>query len=444
MKKRLVSLLGGMSMLGLVTGCQNYSSLSTPDATQIIAENIVSLSNILEGDISYRMVVEGFDWGAGTTALIIDLGDQQVNSSMLDVNDFEVSVFRQNQGGTYEERTILSVYTSDAYGNESTTASSFITIELEVTPQSGNPFFFFFDAGVMGNMWADPYAHTITYRGTELSPVQTGRIMPLTDKFNLDGEFTGSDGVSIQYAYFQPQASESQPLIVWLHGAGEGSLDGTVGTEILLLGNRVTQLVAPEIQDILGGAYILTPQTGTRWLNSGDWAHVDGQSKYETALIELIETFIANNPNIDTDRVYIGGGSNGGFMALRVLFSRPDLIAASLPICIYFDPSAISEEEIAKVVDIPMWLVHDINDPTTPFEHTESLYNRLLAAGATNVHLTYTDGIYDTTGQFFDEEGNPHRFHDHWTWVPVLNNEVETEIDGQTITIFEWLAAQSR
>jgi predicted esterase len=419
-------------MLGLLVACENSPEEGT----------------VWEGHIShYRMVVEGFDWGPGTTALILDLGDETIDPSEINADDFAVSVLHQNnwlEDEVGQKRTILAVYASDALGNEVATKASFITIELEVNPHAGNPFFFFLDDGRMGNMWAEPYVHTITYQGIESQPERGDHMMPLTDLYNLDGEFTGSDDIFLQYAYYQPETGDNQPLIIWLHGGGEGSLDETVGTEIALLGNRVTQLVNPEIQDIFGGAYILVPQTGTRWLNSGNWEHVNGESRYETALIELIEVFIAENPNIDTNRIYIGGGSNGGFMALRVLFSRPDLIAASLPICIYFDPDVISDEDIAAVVDIPMWLVHDINDPTTPFEHTQSLYDRLLEAGATNVQLTDTNGIYDTTGQFFDEKGGPHRYNDHWTWIPVLNNEIEAQIDGETITIFEWLATQSR
>ena len=439
----MISVLG-LGVLNFLVACEN----PTEPVDSVIVENV----NAWGGSINnYQMIVEGFDWGPGVVALVIDLGDETIEPSEINMDDFAVSVFRQSMNWAEmaeeevdEWRVLLAAYASDSYGNQVTTNASFITLELEVSPQAGNPFFFFMNDGVMGNMWADPYVHTITYQGTEFQPERGNHMMPLTDDFNLNGEFTGTDDTFIQYAYFQPETSGDNPLIIWLHGGGEGSLNETVGTEIALLGNRVTQLVAPEIQGILGGAYILAPQVGTRWLNSGNGGHADGQSQYEVALIELIEAFIADNPNIDTDRIYIGGGSNGGFMALRILFSRPDLIAASLPICIYFDPDAISDEYIESIVDIPMWLVHDVNDPTTPFEHTLSLYERLLEAGATDVHLTDTDGIYDTTGLFFDEDGASYRYNDHWTWIPVLNNEIETEINGHSITIFEWLAAQRR
>ena len=461
MKRRstLLALLGTVFLLLLLVACggnggESDESTSSEPASNEPASNEPASSEPIgwDGSINnYQMVVEGFDWGPGVVALIIDLGDESIEPSEIDQDDFAVSVLRQSmnwaemtQEEVVEERALLAVYASDAVGNQVTTSSSFITIELETSPHAGNPFFFFINDGTMGNMWANPYVHTITYQEVEFVPERDGYIMPLTDLFYLDGEFTGTDDVFMQYAYFRPETSGNNPLIVWLHGGGEGSLEETVGTEIALLGNRVTQLVAPEIQGIMGGAYVLAPQVGTRWLNSGDGGHVDGQSQYEMALIELIEAFIASNSGIDTNRVYIGGGSNGGFMALRVLFSRPDLIAASLPICIYFDPDAISDEDINAVADIPMWLIHDINDPTTPFEHSRSLYERLLSAGATNVHLTETDGIYDTSEQFFDETGHPHRYNDHWTWIPVLNNELETEVDGEIISIFEWLAMQSR
>ena len=51
----------------------------------------------------------------------------------------------------------------------------------------------------------------------------------------------------------------SVPLFVWLHGAGEGQEPYRT-----VMGNRVTLLSSPEIQEELGGAaYILAPSSPT-------------------------------------------------------------------------------------------------------------------------------------------------------------------------------------
>jgi len=403
---------------------------------------------------TYDMVVEDFDWGPGVTSLILDLAGDRLHSDAVLATDFAVSVYHSGfaSGTALQQRPVTAAFVSDAAGNPVVGYGDFVTLSLSVHPENGNPFNFSFGTGGnMGNTWSNPYEHTITYLAVDFMPERTGRIMPITDDFDKDLQFVASDGVALQYAHYQPTPSSQSPLIVWLHGAGEGTFNGAAGSDVAILGTRFARLAAPEIQGHLGGAHILLPQASTRWLNSGLGPHVDGISHYETALIELIETVIKTNPSIDANRIYIGGVSNGGFMAVRVLLSRPDLFAGAIPVCLYFDPAHITDAEIAAIAHVPMWLVHDINDPTTPYAHSRSLYNRLVAAGAADVYFTVTDGIYDTSGSFLDDDGNPWRYNDHWSWIPVHNNEITRAIttanaNGSTdaqITIFEWLAKQT-
>jgi len=406
------------------------------------------LNKLTLSNWTYQMVVEAFDWGPATTQLILNLEGNQVHNDKLSTSDFTVSVYHVGFGtmSSHQERPVIGVFASDSYGNPVTGYGSFITLKLGVHPQNGNPFTLTLaENGILGNRWSEPYEHTITFLGEEFMPKRTGRIIPIVDNFSTDHRFVGSDGVTLQYAYYQPEAEANRPLIIWLHGLGEGTFHDTAGSDIVLLGTRFTQLAAPEIQEIMEGAYILLPQASTRWLNSdGTGTHKYGLSYYEKTLIELIETFISENTNVDSNRIYLGGISNGGFMSIRLLLTRPDLFAGAIPVCLYFKPEDITDAEIKAIAHIPIWFVHDINDPTTPYTHSRSLYERLLATGASNVHFTVTEGIYDTSGLFFDTNGKPWRYDNHFSWIPVHNNEITDIIDGVELTIFEWLAIQTR
>ena len=76
-------------------------------------------------------------------------------------------------------------------------------------------------------------------------------------------------------------------------------------------------------------------------------------------------------------------------------------------------------------------------------------YKRLKAAGGENVHLSYWDKVVDHTGKYKGPDGAPFEYYGHWSWIYMLNNECRLDfdgspvtIDGNPVTIVEWLAAQ--
>ncbi len=95
------------------------------------------------------------------------------------------------------------------------------------------------------------------------------------------------------------------PPLLWLHGGGEGGTDPIIP----LVGNKVTNYASDEIQHYFGGAYILVPQCPTRWMDAGNGNTTRGETNdiYNEALMELIRNYVAKNPGIDTDRIYVSG-----------------------------------------------------------------------------------------------------------------------------------------
>ncbi|MCL1992509.1 MAG: prolyl oligopeptidase family serine peptidase [Spirochaetes bacterium] len=419
-------------------------------ATTFAMSSCGHLSGARQVDIvSYQMVVEGFDWGPGVTRLILALA-APVSPATINNTGFAVSVnrepgFRPVFDDPFETVTqtveLTGVFLSNAAGNPVSGNSAFVTLTLEVHPGRGlNPFTF--ALAPMGNNWASPFEVTILTTDGDFTPARSGVITPIADLFEMDGVFL-HEGIALQYAAFVPPqaAASDRPLIVWLHGGGEGSRNLTAAPDVALLGNRVTQLAAPHIQGIMGGAHVFVPQSPTMWFAGA--AENAGVSNYEAALFALLDHYIATTPGIDRDRIYVGGCSNGGFMTMRLLFERPEMFAAAWPIALGYREEWLTPAKIASITHVPIWMVHDLNDPvaSTPHADSERLYNLLNAAGAPDVYLTSTDGLF--SGEFFDDYGSPWAFDLHWSWVPTLNNEIARTAGGGP-TIFEWMAAQSR
>jgi len=393
----------------------------------------------------YKKVIEGFDFGPYVTKLIIAWNG---DTSGLKADDFAVKV--KKQGGSFEpdpivkgDRKITGVSVSEQY----------VTLDLEVHPSYGiasalrielkeeGPGKFY-----IGNQWAYPYVHSLTWKGTEYAMECSGVIMPLSDSFDISGRITASDGVTLQYASFVPPEAEKspRPLLIWLHGAGEGSWFETQPASIAIMGNKVVALADKEIQELMKGAYILAPQAPTMWMDDGTGTYTqDGTSKYNIALIELIEQYLVDHPNVDKKRVYIGGCSNGGFMTMRAILTRPDLFAAAYPVCQAFKPEWISEEQIKQIVHIPIWQIHARNGNTVTFAGAEETHALLIANGAKNAHHTWYNTMEDLSESWFDEEGKPWPYDGHFSWIHVYNNLPSIEVDGRKISLFEWMAQQS-
>ena len=76
--------------------------------------------------------------------------------------------------------------------------------------------------------------------------------------------------------------------------------------------------------------------------------------------------------------------------------------------------------------------------------YSNALYDRLVNAGAENVHYSLFDKVLDTTGLYMDETGEPYEYDGHWSWLYTLNNQCVEEIDGKETSLFAWLANQRR
>ena len=169
-----------------------------------------------------------------------------------------------------------------------------------------------------------------------------------------DGVGPETDGFAIDYLYFSPVTygdTTKYPLVIWLHGMGNGSKPGSQ-----LSASDIAAWGTLELQNRFkgsGGAFIFAPRS------------LEDQNIYwEDCLIHplraAIDDFISQNKdNIDLSRIYIGGYSMGGKMTLKMAVAYPEMFAAIFPICPAWVPD---KDAAAKIADIPVWLTSGKKD----------------------------------------------------------------------------------
>ena len=127
---------------------------------------------------------------------------------------------------------------------------------------------------------------------------------------------------------------------------------------------------------------------------------------------------------------------------MEMILKHPDYFAAAYPICEAYQDQYITDEQIEAIKDMPIWFTYAKNDGTVnPGLCSEATIERLLAAGAQNVHVSAFEDVHDTTGRFTDAEGNPYQYDGHWSWTYFDNNEC---YDENGVNAWQWLAKQTK
>jgi len=410
-----------------------------------------AFANPFPTDGEYGIVIEGYDWGPAVSKVILSLDEP---ATSVNWRDYKVMVHRSSDCSTIPasqvlgSRSVITGYASDAAGKRKVEGNH-VTLVLAVAPNLpiGSPIQYSGAEGCRGNQWIN---YEMTVRDEAKGMIwnkEVNRIMPIIDRFDLSGRYSDENGISMSYAsYSPPEVDGKAPLIIWLHGGGEGGVDPSIP----LIANRAANYASDEIQAIFGGAYVLVPQSPTRWMDSGEGTtsgRVD--DIYFKAVKALIDEFMADHPNVDPDRIYVGGCSNGGYLTIKLLIEYPEYFAAAFPSALAYWNEFLTDEQVDRIKDIPIWFLHSKDDTVTAADETVvPVYKRLMKAGAPNVHFTYYDNVVDITG-FFGGEG--YHYPGHWSWIyghaNVARHDFDgslVKVDGRAVTIMEWMAAQSK
>lgn len=424
----------------------SFLFLVTMDMPAMACDSKKDLPNKIDSG-TFNIITEPFEWWQDVTKVMLNLG-KKVSNSDLSLDTFKVSAINYD-GETHKTaydgpRPITKAYVSDVNGNPRN-KDRYIVLELtHGVTQTADPkdtnrtsvdgaatgrygsFYFRFDMH---------YSVVMQKAIGKVQPIQLaqGKIINLlVDRFKLN-TFTDSKDQKMNYALYSPKKDgRKHPLMIWFHGMGEG---GTTNPGVQLYANRAVAFADDEFQGFMGGAYVLAPQCPTFWPGGFNFS---ARSPYTDTVMELIHTVLAQNSNIDLSRIYIGGLSMGGYMAWNMLNEAPDLFAGSILSSAAYCPTA---DVAARLKNMPMWIVYNTADTTCPPDAwTRKSYNTMLAAGSTVVRSTEYQPTAEGPAVF---DGIRYAGHDGG-WIPVYRNMPSYVKDGKTISIFQWLAAQSK
>ncbi|MEM6757174.1 MAG: PHB depolymerase family esterase [Planctomycetota bacterium] len=233
----------------------------------------------------------------------------------------------------------------------------------------------------------------------------------ITDQEILD---ISSEGTSNGYPYRYIAATEAsptqkKPLVVFLHGLGQGGNDNV---------QQVTSHINPLVDRLLTSEYnahLLAPQSFG--------------SFNDARLALLIEDVIGRHADtIDTDRVYVTGISAGGAGTYNIVNERPNLFAAAVPLS-----GGQKPEHVPNLAGTPMWVFTGETDTLFRAITAQNMYNALQSAGDTP-RLTQIENVAHSGWSNIYADRTSH------TGTYLGGSPTDEDQAG----LYDWLFAQSR
>ena len=386
--------------------------------------------------ISYSLNAKVFDYGQNIVSIEIDTKGQgeNIQNKQIDKDTFKVfakGTLPKDAGivlddktkslGTFEvEREIENIFVNDK-GN--------IVINLKYGKDvTGANTLSYVTGDVSRNVLMD-----LEYRveqKKEIKGYKTGfyRQGKIVDE-EADKFVAAKSKSGVNYQYFKPANKDDgkkHPLIIWFHGNGEGGYKDYRNNVSQKLANRGAVAFAEDkTQKIFGGVYVVAPQADDTWYNN----YTKGYIKSVKA---MIDEFASEN-NVDKNRIYVFGASAGGYMSFRMIIEYPDYFAAFSTSAAALDKAATSggvattTQDLMKIRNKPLWMVHAQNDPTISYENTSKrVYDILSKYGA--ILSSYPNVKIGET-----------EYNGHWSWIYSLRN---MPLNNKGEHLFEWMAKQ--
>ncbi len=191
--------------------------------------------------------------------------------------------------------------------------------------------------------------------------------------------------------YTPPQQKASYPLMVFLHGGGEG------GDDIELVKKHGPPKLIAQGRDF--PFYMFAPQNPYK---KGLW---------DDQLVDKMVDKLVDSLNIDTTRIYLVGMSRGGYGVWQMAINHPDKYAAMISVC----AATIPMVYVTWISPMPVWLFHGEKDELVPVEQTVEAYKKMKPTNP-NVKLT----LYPEAK--------------HNSWIATFENEA----------VYQWLLSQSK
>jgi len=224
-------------------------------------------------------------------------------------------------------------------------------------------------------------------------------------------EVTSFDGLEVPAFMFRPEGDGPHPVMLYLHGGPESQFRPRFSSNIQFWVNELgVAFVAPNVRGSSG--------YGTTYVGLDNGFNREDSVRDVGALLDWIET----QPDLDSDRVLVYGGSYGGYMVLASLVHYDDRLAGGIDVVgisnfVTFlentegyrrdlrrpeygderDPEmrahleAISPANHASEISSPLFIIQGLNDPRVPATEAEQMLAAVRANGGDAWYLLATD-----------------------------------------------------
>lgn len=195
----------------------------------------------------------------------------------------------------------------------------------------------------------------------------------------------------------QPNAGSSQPLLVYLPGAGE--IGGDPERQVHKCGPWNKARSDPRNSYGADTAHAVSRfhVLGVH-LSAGDWNPAE--------LDAAIDRYLADHPALDSSRLYLTGLSRGGRGVLRLALHRRQAgkpVTAVASFCPSVGPNPFAPSDLALLRGIPIYLFHCPEDDVVLFDNTAALH-RQLGSATSRLRIVHQSELADPKGP-----------HDCWT-----------------------------
>jgi dipeptidyl aminopeptidase/acylaminoacyl peptidase len=219
------------------------------------------------------------------------------------------------------------------------------------------------------------------------------------------------DGLEIPAFYYRSQGQGPRPVIIDIHGGPESQERPGFNTSIQYWVNEL-------------GVSVITPNVRGSAGYGREYVMMDNGFNRENSVRDIgaLLDWVANQPELDADRVLVYGGSYGGYMVLASMVHYSDRLAGGIDIVgisnfVTFlentngyrrdlrraeygderDPEmrahleAISPANQAGQITAPLFIIQGANDPRVPASEAEQILAAVRSAGGDPWYLLALD-----------------------------------------------------
>ncbi|WP_343488426.1 alpha/beta hydrolase-fold protein [Allomuricauda sp. d1] len=217
--------------------------------------------------------------------------------------------------------------------------------------------------------------------------------------------FEGENGI-MPFRLLLPEnydETKEYPLVLVLHGSGERGDDNE---SQLVHGSGL--FLKDEVREKYP-AIVVFPQceANSSWAKidvKGEWGkrefifYEDAEPTPDMLLLEELLKRLKRKYSIDSDRMYVGGLSMGGFGTFELVRRNPKMFAAAFPICGGANP-AIAK----KLKKVAWWVFHGDADIVVPPKYSTQMVDALKSVGAEVKYSLYPDVEHNSWENAFTE-----------------------------------------